>query len=224
MRQTSSIRILIVDNHPVVREGLHAALHLANGVVIVGEADSGEDALAKVGELTPDIVFMDVRLPGMSGIDATRAIRQRSPSTRVILFTADESRTSISEAIRAGVSGYLLRDSSAEELANAALLAFEGKAVIHPRLTRAFIEEVQLAEKRVDTPPLSRREKEILERVAFGATTTNSPPSRGPMQGFHRHLASLRRSEDWPFLRALLLVMLAVVLVAVALSVIQSGT
>jgi CheY-like chemotaxis protein len=141
----------------------------------------------------------------------------------VILFTADESRTSISEAIQAGVSGYLLKDASADELVNAARLALEGKAVIHPRLTRAFIEEVRLTEKRVDTPPLSRREKEILKRVAYGATT-NSPPSRRPMQGFHRYRASLRRSEAWPFLRALLLVMLAVVLVAVALSVIQSGT
>ena len=223
MRQTSPIRTLIVDNHQVVREALHTALDLAGDILIVGEVDSGEDALQKVDELTPDIVFMEARMPGMSGIEATTAIRQRSPSTRVILVTADESRTTISEAIQAGVSGYLLRDTSAEELMNAARLALEGKAVIHPRLTRAFIEEVRLAEKRVDTPPLSRREKELLQRVAFGATT-NSPASRRPMVGFRRYRASLRRSEAWPFLRALLLVMLAVVLVAVALSMIQSGT
>ncbi len=88
----------------------------------------------KVGELTPDIVFMDVRMPGMNGIEATKAIRQASPSTRVILFTVDESRASISEAIQAGVSGYLLKDASADELVNAARLALEGKAVIHPQL------------------------------------------------------------------------------------------
>ena len=139
--------------------------------MVVGESDSGEDAVVKVGELTPDIVFMDVRMPGMNGIEATKAIRLASPTTRVILFTVDESRASISEAIQAGVSGYLLKDASADELVNAARLALEGKAVIHPQLTRAFIEEVQIAEKRVEAPPLSRREKEILQKVAYGATT-----------------------------------------------------
>ncbi|MGE5461394.1 MAG: response regulator [Solirubrobacterales bacterium] len=167
----SEIRVLIVDDHPVTREGLHAALDLANDVVIVGEADSGESAIVKAGELTPDIVFMDVRMPGMNGIEATKAIRVASPDTRVILFTVDESRASISEAIQAGVSGYLLKDADADELVNAARLALEGKAVIHPALTRAFIEEVQLAEKRVESPPLSKREKEILQKVAYGATT-----------------------------------------------------
>ena len=151
------IRVMIVDDHPVTREGLHAALDLANDVLVVGEADSGEAAVEKVGELTPDIVFMDVRMPGMSGIEATKAIRDASPDTRVILFTVDESRASIAEAIQAGVSGYLLKDADADELVNAARLALEGKAVIHPALTRAFIEEVQLAEKRVESPPLSKR-------------------------------------------------------------------
>src|SRR3990170_1773607 len=166
-----AIRVLIVDDHPVTREGLHAALDLANDVVIVGEADSGETAIEKAGLLTPDIVFMDVRMPGIGGIEATKAIRAASPETRVILFTVDESRASISEAIQAGVSGYLLKDADADELVNAARLALEGKAVIHPALTAAFIEEVQLAEKRVESPPLSKREKEILQKVAYGATT-----------------------------------------------------
>ncbi|MFB3737463.1 MAG: response regulator [Candidatus Velamenicoccus archaeovorus] len=165
------IRVLIVDDHPVTREGLHSALELAEGVEVVGEAASGEEAVEQVGKLTPDIVFMDVRMPGMNGIEAAREIRQASTSTRVILFTVDESRTSISEAIQAGVSGYLLKDASADELVNAARLALEGKAVIHPQLTRAFIEEVQLAEKRPDVAPLSKREKEILQKVAYGATT-----------------------------------------------------
>lgn len=165
------IRILIVDDHPVTREGLHSALDLAEGVEVVGEAASGEEAVEAVEKVPPDIVFMDVRMPGMNGIEAARAIRQVSPDTKVILFTVDESRTSISEAIQAGVSGYLLKDASADELVNAARLALEGKAVIHPQLTRAFIEEVQLAEKRPDVAPLSKREKEILQKVAYGATT-----------------------------------------------------
>ena len=166
-----SIRILIVDDHPVTREGLHSALDLEDGVEVVGESASGEEAVEVSTTLKPDIVFMDVRMPGMGGIEATKAIRQTSPDTRVILFTVDESRASISEAIQAGVSGYLLKDASAEELVKAARLAMEGKAVIHPQLTRAFIEEVQFADKRPDVPALSAREKEILQKVAYGATT-----------------------------------------------------
>jgi DNA-binding NarL/FixJ family response regulator len=165
------IRILIVDDHPVTREGLHAALDIEEGVEVIGEAGSGEQAIENAGELRPDVVFMDVRMPGMGGIEAARAIREASPQTKVILVTVDESRTSISEAIQAGVSGYLLKDTSADELVNAARLAVEGKAVIHPQLTRAFIEEVQTAEKKGDATALSRREKEILQKVAYGATT-----------------------------------------------------
>jgi DNA-binding NarL/FixJ family response regulator len=166
-----AIRALIVDDHPVTRDGLRTALELSDEVSIVGEASTGEEAVDRVEQLTPDVVFMDVRMPGIGGIEATRKIRQVSPDTRVILFTVDESRNAISEAIQAGVSGYLLKDASAEELVDAARHAIEGKAVIHPQLTRAFIEEVQLAEKRPDVAPLSRRETEILQKVAYGATT-----------------------------------------------------
>lgn len=166
-----AIRALIVDDHPVTRDGLRTALELSDEVSIVGEASTGEEAVERVEQLTPDVVFMDVRMPGIGGIEATRKIRQASPDTRVILFTVDESRNAISEAIQAGVSGYLLKDASAEELVDAAKHAIEGKAVIHPQLTRAFIEEVQLAEKRPDVAPLSRRETEILQKVAYGATT-----------------------------------------------------
>jgi DNA-binding NarL/FixJ family response regulator len=166
-----AIRALIVDDHPVTRDGLRTALELSDEVSIVGEASTGEEAIDRVQSLTPDVVFMDVRMPGIGGIEATRKIREVSPNTRVILFTVDESRNAISEAIQAGVSGYLLKDASADELVDAAKHAIEGKAVIHPQLTRAFIEEVQLAEKRPDVAPLSKRETEILQKVAFGATT-----------------------------------------------------
>ncbi|HYH27660.1 MAG TPA: response regulator transcription factor [Actinomycetota bacterium] len=164
------MRVLIVDDHPVTRDGLRAALGTADDLEIVGEASSGEDAVKAVGELTPDVVFMDVRMPGMSGIEATRAIRTEHPETRVVLFTVDESRASIAEAIQAGVSGYLLKDVGVDELISAARLAVEGKAVIHPSLTQAFIEEVQLVERKSEAP-LSRREIEILQKVAYGATT-----------------------------------------------------
>ena len=164
------MRVLIVDDHPVTRGGLRTALSTSDEVEIVGEASSGEEAVERVSELSPDVVFMDVRMPGMGGIEATRIIREDSPKTRVILFTVDESRQVISDAIQAGVSGYLLKDVSSQELVNAARLALEDKAVIHPSLTRAFIEEVQYVDRRPGAP-LSRRETEILQKVAYGSTT-----------------------------------------------------
>ena len=164
------MKVLIVDDHPVTRQGLRSALGASKEVEVVGEASSGDEAVQAVKDLQPHVVFMDVRMPGMSGIEATKEIREAAPDTKVILFTVEESRAAIADAIRAGVSGYLLKDVSAGELIQAAKLALEGKAVIHPTLTRAFIEEVQYVEQRPETP-LSRRESQILQKVAYGATT-----------------------------------------------------
>jgi DNA-binding NarL/FixJ family response regulator len=164
------VRVLIVDDHPITRDGLRTALGLADDVEVVGEAASGEEAIQVVEDTKPEIIFMDVRMPGMNGIQATRVIRERHPETKVILFTVDESRASIAEAIQAGVSGYLLKDVGVGELVNAARLALQGKAVIHPTLTQAFIEEVRLVERKPEAP-LSPREVEILQQVAYGATT-----------------------------------------------------
>jgi two-component system, NarL family, response regulator DesR len=129
----AAIRVMIVDDQPVTRDGLHAALDRANDVVVVGETDSGENAAEEAGKLTPDIVFMAARMPGMSWIDATKAIREASPTTEVILFRVDEPLASISEAIQAGVSGYLENNLSADELVNAVRLVL-GEAVrsTHP--------------------------------------------------------------------------------------------
>ena len=164
------MRVMIVDDHPVTRDGLRSALMSSGEVEIVGEAASGEQAVHAVKEVAPEVIFMDVRLPGISGIEATRQIMAMAPETKVILFTIEESRAALADAMRAGVSGYLLKDVSADELVQAAKLAMEGKAVIHPTLTRAFIEEAQYVDHRTDTP-LSRRESQILQKVAYGATT-----------------------------------------------------
>lgn len=164
------MRVMIVDDHPVTRDGLKLALGSSDEVEVVAEAANGEEAIEAVERQAPEVVFMDVRMPGMSGLEATKIIRRTRPDTKVILFTVDETRAAISEAIEAGVSGYLLKDVGASDLIKAATLAIEGKAVIHPALTRAFIEEVQYLERKRDNP-LSSRESEILQKVAYGAST-----------------------------------------------------
>jgi DNA-binding NarL/FixJ family response regulator len=164
------MRVLIVDDHPVTRDGLRTALGMADDIEVAGEASSGEEAIKVAAEVRPDVVFMDVRMPGMNGIQATRLIREQQPDTKVVLFTIDESRASVAEAIQAGVSGYLLKDASVGELINAARQAMQGKAVIHPSLTQAFIEEVQLVDRPPEAP-LSPREIEILQKIAYGSTT-----------------------------------------------------
>jgi DNA-binding NarL/FixJ family response regulator len=170
-RLVLTIRALIVDDHPVTREGLRTALELSEDVVVIGEAASGEEAVEQARDLTPDVVFMDVRMPGIDGIEATRQILQAAPDTKVILITIDDSRNAVAQAIQAGVSGYLLKDATADSLVDAARNAIEGNAVIHPQLTKTFIEEVRLGEATSDATPLSKREREILQRVADGATT-----------------------------------------------------
>lgn len=166
------MRVLIVDDHPVTRDGLRTALSVSPEIDLVGEASTGEQAVDMVAELSPDVVFMDVRMPGMGGIEATRAIRAAGSSAKVILFTVDESRAAISEAIQAGVSGYLLKESTPDELVNAARLALDGKAIIHPKITAAFIEEMQAPLEQAESEAqLSKREAEILQMVAYGAST-----------------------------------------------------
>jgi two-component system, NarL family, response regulator LiaR len=163
---TPAVRVLLVDDHPVVRQGLRALLSTQDGIEVVGEADDGEAAVAAAERLSPDVVLMDVVMPGMDGVEALRRIGERRPQTRVVMLTsyADERRAM--EAVDAGASGFLLKDASPRDVAAAIRAAHRGEAVLHPSVAAKL-----LAERR--RPPaahadLTARELEVLRLIARG--------------------------------------------------------
>jgi DNA-binding NarL/FixJ family response regulator len=160
------IRILLVDDHPVVRHGLRGMLDAELDLSVVGEASSGDESLAKAIELVPDLVLMDLRMPGGDGVEATGRILTRVPGTRVMVLTTYESDRDILRAIEAGACGYLLKDASPAQLAEAVRAAARGETVLAPSVASTLIRQV-----RSPTPPaLSAREAEVLRLVARGLT------------------------------------------------------
>src|SRR5215218_1129314 len=162
------VRILVADDHPLTRDGIKAALALDAELEVVAEASDGQQAVDLAEEVKPDVVLMDVRMPVLGGIRATQAISRTVPSARVVILTVEDTQARVGEAIQAGAAGYLLKDIDAHELARAVHLAAEGSAVIHPNLTRQFIEEIRQLTRGEQT--LSAREVEVLQMIAYGST------------------------------------------------------
>ncbi|MFG1702572.1 response regulator transcription factor [Nonomuraea sp. M3C6] len=154
------VRVMIVDDHPVVREGLRGMLLAEPGIEVVGEAGSGDEAVAVVSRLRPDVILMDLRMPGGDGVGA---ISRLGPGHRVIVLTTYEDDGEILRAVLAGAAGYLLKDVSRAELAAAVRAAARGETVWSPSVA------ARLAARR-ETPVLSAREREVLELVAEGLT------------------------------------------------------
>jgi DNA-binding NarL/FixJ family response regulator len=161
----NAIRVLLADDHPVVREGLCAMLESAEGITVVGQAGSGEEAVALASHLTPDIVLLDLRMGGMDGVDATGHILRASPRSKVVIVTTYESDADILRAVEAGAAGYLLKGSSRMELINAVQAAARGETVLTPSLASKLFRA-----RAVETPPLSEREIEVLRLVSQGLT------------------------------------------------------
>jgi DNA-binding NarL/FixJ family response regulator len=170
-RVAKQVRVLIADDHPLTRDGIRAALAGDAGLSVVAEASDGEEAI-KLAEMTqPDVVLMDVRMPRLGGIAATREITRNMPGTKVLILTVEDAQTRVGDAIQAGAAGYLLKDVDAPALARAVRLASEGCAVIHPNLTRQFVEEMrQLSNGERTSTALSGREVEVLQMIAYGST------------------------------------------------------
>jgi DNA-binding NarL/FixJ family response regulator len=173
MRMTTTdeqIRVMIVDDHSVVREGIRTYLDLEERFIIVGEASNGREAADKVPALKPDVVLMDLLMPEMDGIAATRAIKQVSPDVKVIVLTSFTDDEHIMPAIEAGATGYLLKDVSAEDLAKAIEGAYLGQAQLHPEVARKLMDQVRQPRRAAEQPgeTLTPREMEVLRLIASG--------------------------------------------------------
>jgi DNA-binding NarL/FixJ family response regulator len=170
------IRILLVDDQRLMREGLRILLELESDLEVVGEAENGQAALGAYADLQPDVVLMDIRMPGMDGVEATWRLRERWPEARVIILTTFNDDEYVFEGLRAGARGYLLKDVSGYDLAEAVRTVAAGGALIEPSVARKVVAEfarlappartaeVGLAE------PLSEREVDILRLLAQGLT------------------------------------------------------
>lgn len=165
------VKVLIVDDHKLVREGLKAVFEQGNEIDVIGEAGSGEEAIEKAKKLKPDVILMDISMPGMNGIQATKVIRDAHPEIKVVILTMLDQEGFVYEAIRAGATGFMLKSASTDELASAIQTVQQGKALLHPDATAQLLEEfVTLADSRAKDYGLSNREMEVLQLLAEGNT------------------------------------------------------
>ena len=168
------ITVLLVDDHAVVRQGVRAFLETQPDIVVVGEAESGEEAVRLATEHAPDVALVDLLMPGMDGVETTRQLAARSPRTRVIVLTSYHEDEHIFPAIRAGALSYLLKSVGATELAEAVRKAAAGEAVLHPRVAARVVRELHGRRGEEPNPfrELSERELGVLRLLADGLSNT----------------------------------------------------
>jgi DNA-binding NarL/FixJ family response regulator len=167
----SAIKVLIVDDHNLVREGLKAVFDQGDEVQVVGEAGSGDEALELVDKLKPDVVLMDISMPGMNGIQATKLIREKNPDAKIVMLTMLDQEGYVYEAVKAGATGYMLKNTSSDDLVHAIQTVYEGKALLHPDATAQLLKEfVSLADNKAKDYGLSSREMEVLGLLSQGNT------------------------------------------------------
>src|SRR3989440_5897479 len=170
------IRVLIADDQALFRRGLYVVLGTEDHIDGVAEAENGEEAVAKAVELAPDVVLMDVRMPRINGIEAARQINLQVPTTKILMLTVSDEEDDLYEAIKAGATGYLLKEISIEEVADAVRAVMQGQTLISPSMASKLIQEVNNLAKRaeekqsVPAPRLTDRELEVLKLVAKGLT------------------------------------------------------
>ena len=165
------ITVFLAEDHAVVREGLAELIRREADMDVVGEAGDGEDTVRQVKQLKPDIVLMDIAMPGLSGVEATKQIKASEPQTRVLVLTAYDNPEFVTAAIDAGAAGYLLKNVRRKELTNAIRSAYEGESVLHPSVAKAIFAQLRtpfgkLSGEKPDV--LSDRELQVLQKGAEG--------------------------------------------------------
>ncbi len=166
---SQAIRVLIVDDHTIVRKGIRALLAEIAGIEVVGEADNGQEAIAQAETLHPDVILMDLAMPKMDGIEATRQIKASQPESRILVMTSFAADDKVFPAIKAGALGYLLKESAPEDLVQAIRQIYRGESSLHPTIARKVLQEITHPPDRPPTPnPLTEREAEVLRLVAQG--------------------------------------------------------
>lgn len=161
------IRVLLVDDHTVVRRGLRLAFELEHDLEVVGEAANGQEAVERVAELLPDVVVMDLLMPVMNGVEATRTIRQAHPEVEVVALTSVLEDRLVVDAVEAGAAGYLLKETRPDELFEAVRAAARGEVRLDPRAQQRLVREMRAGGR---AEPLTEREREVLALIASGAT------------------------------------------------------
>jgi len=165
----SSVRVLIVDDHAIVRKGIRALLSEAGGFEVVAEADNGQAAVLRARESQPDVILMDLLMPGMDGIEATRQIISQQPQARILVLTSFAADNKVFPAIKAGALGYLLKDSSPGELIRAIRQVHRGEPSLHPTIARKLLQEIaHPADLQPAPEALTAREVMVLQLIAQG--------------------------------------------------------
>jgi len=168
------IRLLLVDDHPIVRDGIKSHLTAQENLLVVGEADNGEQALELARTLKPDMILMDVSMPRMNGVEAMRILRREVPDSRILVLTMHDNKEYISQVIQLGARGYVLKDTSPTELVRCIELVDQGEVYLSPPVSRIMLDELIIkGAHKVPAPDLSElssREAQVLRHVAEGAS------------------------------------------------------
>ena len=168
------IRVLLVDDHPIVREGIKSALSKRKNISIVGEAATGEEAMVKARKLSPDVILMDINMPGMSGLETSRRLRKSVPDSKILALTMHENREYVLEMTQLGARGYVFKDSSPSELLRAIEAVHSGEFFFSPRASQQLLKSFLKGEPRTDSQAsvdLSKREKDVLQLITEGFKT-----------------------------------------------------
>lgn len=193
------IRLMLADDHQMLREGLRRSL-VDEGFDIVGEAQDGVQAVALAEELQPDVILMDVSMPNCDGVEACRQVKSHGSKSKIVMLTMHADKEVLTNAIRAGASGYLVKDCSTQEIAEAVRMAAAGDTVLSPQLAKSMLDEVRRLDEKARTEEermVTKREEEVLQLIADGCSTPEVAAKLYISQKtVKNHLASIYQKLD----------------------------